>query len=196
VVVDDGSGSVRSLADPVAYRHQLVAKAAECLGRACTCKRCSVVYVSFDRTLVFGPRYLDKKGRKELAECLDKVPVTSSTLDSALAYAEELERTGTFQATTVVLSDFEIFDPPSARVYERLGALEQPLALVLRASPPAALDGHGIEVVEVNTASERTVVADALASVLAATRPPVRPKPAPPLASVTSLRRRGFSRTR
>lgn len=170
--VFDESGSVTSSHDPIAYRHALFARALREAARTCTCRRCSVGLVSFDVSASAGPVSLNRRTAKTLAEVMDGFAPTSSLLSSALAWAEDKAAgTGIATPVTVVISDYEIFDPPIERVYERLGAMPGlTLAVVLSSEPPEELAEQRIRTEYIGSDADRTAVADAVAAAISHAR--------------------------
>jgi hypothetical protein len=158
--VPDESGSVQSVADPIRYRHALLARFVEWIGRRCRCGECSVSLTLFDLAVQLPPTRLDRPGRLQLATALASMPYTSSCASSALAAVDTPAFTAR-RPLLVVLSDFQLFDPDTASITATL-ARRRALAIVLGEQDAPLVDESDITVDRVTHRSPPTALVDAI----------------------------------
>ena len=170
VLICDESGSVHG-ADPIRYRHALLARVLTTLASSCTCHHCTARLVLFGITQTKSSAcspavpWAQAAGMKEK---LTQLPFTGSYLRPAMDQVEA-ERCHA-NAVTVCLTDLELFDDDPAAEEARFAAQPNPLLILLGgaeisrdpSSPFVVIDGQ----------SDRTAVADAVAAHITATRPP------------------------
>ncbi len=171
VLICDESGSVHG-ADPIRYRHALLGRVLDTLARSCRCGQCTARLVLFGITTTkpFAPTAAVLWSEAaSLKHRLTQLPSTGSYLRPAMDLVEAEKRIE--NAVTVCLTDLELFDDSPRREEARFAAQPNPLLVLLGgtensqdpSSPFVVIDGQ----------SERTAVADAVATYITATRPPV-----------------------
>ncbi len=171
VLICDESGSVHG-ADPIRYRHALLARVLTTLAGSCTCHQCTVRLVLFGITKTKPSDYSPAVPWAQAAglkEKLTQLPFTGSYLRPAMDQIEAERRHE--NAITVCLTDLELFDDDPDAQQTRFTAQPNPLLILLGGaeisreptSPFVVIDGQ----------SDRTAVADAVAAHITATRPPV-----------------------
>jgi hypothetical protein len=179
----DESGSVTSHADPIRYRHAVLTTALKTLARTCTCRHCTATLTTFDLATHLGPVPLNRRGTARLAATLHRLPATSSNLHTALAHAERQPTPPAASRVVLVISDFELFDPPGRRIYPRLAALHA-TPVFLGGPPPPELSNANLTALTITATSPPAALADALIHIVSPHRPTTRPPSGPPPSSM------------
>ena len=170
VLICDESGSVHG-ADPIRYRHALLARVLTTLASSCTCHQCTAQLVLFGITKTKpsdSSPAVPWDQAVSLKEKLTRMPFTGSYLRPAMDQVEGEQRHE--NTVTVCLTDLELFDDDPSAQEARFAAQPNPLLILLGGagtshdptSPFVAIDGQ----------SDRTAVADAVAAHITAPRPP------------------------
>lgn len=86
-----------------------------------------------------------------------------SELDPALTRAEQLAAASDAVTTFTVVTDFALFDPPEARIYDRLATFPGPVfAVVLGQPAPPELTGDNVSVIEIGAQDAPGTLATAI----------------------------------
>ena len=138
-IVLDESGSI-SDADPIAYRHALLARVLDSLSTSCQCGECTVEIVLFGAGATRASEPLGSHPWRGCGQSLGskvtRVPATGSYLAPAL---EQLGApSDSCSGVTICLTDLQLFDPDPSGEVERLTARPRPLLLLLGVPEPPA----------------------------------------------------------
>jgi len=189
IALYDNSASVTGGNDPIGQRFLEVSIAIIRVGRRCYCGKDLVATLHFD-TPTSGdlqPISITKPHQRDIRRSLATPPDGAgiSCLGPSLLVALALaHRHPNHHPVLVVLSDFELFDDYLGQLIAFPGDVH---AVVLRASPPAVLEGApDIRVTPVDYASRPGTVARAVFAGLTTGRPGARVLPATDLAQPTT----------
>ncbi len=174
----DESGSVASVADPIAYRHELLRRLLTCLPDACTCGSCTVDVTLFPPWAGTGSQsspvgHWERADMAELADWLACLPSTSSSIGPALRKGQpRLAAAGTH--TVIAITDLELHDSDPGAQLRKLASMPNPL--VIRLGDNSNPSPTGLPKINVGSDADRTAIGDAVAAHVGAQRGQVNPQ--------------------